>query len=58
MYNISSYMSSMTHRVLKSHTSKMDVIYNMPSRFPGYIRSCHFNGLVATHILGHMIHGF
>ena len=51
-------MSSMTYRVLKSHTSKMEVIYNVPSRFPGYIRSCHFNGLVATHILGHMIHGF
>ena len=45
----------MTHRVLKSHRSKMSVIYVIMKTMcpPGY----HHNGFVATHALGHMMYG-
>ena len=48
----------MTHRVLKSHRSKMSVIYIyviMKTMCPpGY----HHNGFVATHVLEHMMYGY
>ena len=48
----------MTHRVLKSHRSKMSVIYIyviMKTMCPpGY----HHNGFVATHALEHMMYGY
>ena len=48
---------SMTHRLLKSHRSKMGIYIcnhesNVPSHPPGY----HHNGFVATDALGHMMY--
>ena len=52
------YKWSTTHRVLKSHRSKTGVIYIygiMKTMCPpGY----HHQGFVATHALGHMMHGW
>ena len=52
---ISGHKWSTTHRVLKSHRSKMSVIYVIMKTMcpPGY----HHNGFVATHALGHMMYG-
>ena len=46
----------MTHRVLKSHRSKMSNIYEIMKTMcpPGY----HHNGFVTTHALGHMMYGY
>ena len=42
--------------MLKLHRSKIDVIYViMKTKCPP---SYHHNGFVATHALGHMMHGF
>ena len=50
-------ISDPRHRLLKSHRSKMSVIYIYAIMKtmcpPGY----HHNGLVATHALGHMMYG-
>ena len=55
--NICGHKWSRTHRVLKSHKSKMGVIYicNCENNAPtGY----HRNGFVATHALGQMMYGY
>ena len=49
----------MTHRVLKSHRSKMSVIYVVKRQTmcpPGYYQSA--NGLMVAHALGHMMYGY
>ena len=53
---IISHKWSMTHRVLKSHKSKMGLIYMQSWKQcpPVY----HHNGFVASHALGHMIYSY
>ena len=45
----------MTHRVFKSHKSRMGIYVIMKTMCPlGY----HQNGFMATHALGHMMYGY
>ena len=54
--NISGHKWSPTQRVLKSHKSKMGVIYVIIKTMcpPGY----QHNGFMATHALEHMMYGY